>query len=514
MSKENYLKIGKAFQLKNKKDYLIYRTFEIFPGFLSWATLIFLAYLSFSAPFFAAIFIIIFDILWFIRLSYWYLHLAAAFRIMKKIIKVDWLEKLKENPFSKNNWQNIYHLIILPFYKENFVLIKNTLDALANSNYPVKEKFIVVLAGEQRAGKHAENIINKAEDLYKDKFFKFLTTLHPSNIPGELAGKGANATWAGKKAKKIIDDLGLAYENIIVSNFDIDTVVPKNYFSRLTYVYLNTKDRLHTSYQPIPLYTNNIWDAPSLSRIAAFSTTFWMLINQERIEKLKTFSSHSMPFKALVDVGFWKTDIVTEDNIIFFQCFLKYNGNYRTTPLYFPVYMDANIAETTLKTIVNIYKQHRRWGWGVETIPYMIYGFIKNKMIPFKKKINLAFEYIESFWAWATNSIIIALFGWLPIAVGGKEFQKTVLAYNLPDITGTILNVALLFLIFSMFFSISLLPPRPPKYKKTKFFWMAVQWILTPFILIFLIVIPALDAQTRLLFGKYMGFWVTPKIRK
>jgi hypothetical protein len=41
-----------------------------------------------------------------------------------------------------------------------------------------------------------------------------------------------------------------------------------------------------------------------------------------------------------------------------------------------------------------------------------------------------------------------------------------------------------------------------------------LQWILTPINLIFFGSVPALDAQTRLLFKKYMGFWVTPKHRK
>ena len=36
---------------------------------------------------------------------------------------------------------------------------------------------------------------------YGDKFFKFLVTFHPSGLPGEIAGHGANDAWATKKQK-------------------------------------------------------------------------------------------------------------------------------------------------------------------------------------------------------------------------------------------------------------------------------------------------------------------------
>ncbi len=532
----DYLKIGKATEIQNKKDRLIYRSFEILPGFLSWLTIGLLVFFSFANPFFVAAFIIAFDLYWIIRVAYFYSHLGAAFSVMKKIKKIDWFQKLKElNPHTITseglktesqdnrsfgvgvNWEGIHHLVILPFYKEGKETIKPTIEALYGSNYPAKEKMIVVLASEERIGQEAQKIAQEIKNEYEDKFLKFLTTVHPKDIPGELAGKGSNTAWAGRKAKELIDQLGLSYENIIVSSFDVDTVVPPDYFSRLTYVYLTTEDRLHASYQPVPLYFNNIWEAPSLSRIAAFSTTFWALINQERPNRLKTFSSHSMPFKALVDVDFWMTDIVTEDNIIFFQCFLKYDGNYRVVPLYFPVYMDANVGKNFRETAANVYKQHRRWAWGVETIPYMFYGFLKNKRIPLGKKIIYGFDYIESFWSWATNSFVIAIFGWLPGLVGGIEFKNSVLALNIPGVTGGIGNIALIFLIFSAFFSINLLLLKTEdlkNHKKKKFAWLALQWLLTPFIMITLIAVPALDAQTRLMFGKYMGFWVTPKHRK
>jgi hypothetical protein len=42
---------------------------------------------------------------------------------------------------------------------------------------------------------------------------------------------------------------------------------------------------------------------------------------------------------------------------------------------------------------------------------------------------------------------------------------------------------------------------------------LALEWFSVPFIVTFLSALPALDAQTRLMFGKYMEFWVTQKQR-
>ena len=75
--------------------------------------------------------------------------------INKESIKIDWEKKVKELP----NWQDYYHLIILPTYKEKPKIIKESLDSLINSNYP-KEKLIVVLAIEERAGIKAKEIAN------------------------------------------------------------------------------------------------------------------------------------------------------------------------------------------------------------------------------------------------------------------------------------------------------------------------------------------------------------------
>lgn len=213
-------------------------------------------------------------------------------------------------------------------------------------------------------------------------------------------------------------------------------------------------------------------------------------------------------------MDFWPTKNVSEDSRIFWQALLFYNGNYRNIPLYYPVSMDANLANNFWKTTLNVFKQQTRWSWGVENIPYFTFGSIKNKVMPLTKKIYHGFHHWEAFWSWATNSLLIFMLGWLPLFLGGNDFNSTVLSYNLPRMTRLLMTLAMVGLIGSAFYTLKLLPPRPEKYKSRKYFWMIVQWILVPIVMIVFGAIPALISQTRLMFGKYMGFWVTHKQRK
>ncbi len=518
----NYTKIGSASDLENPKERRIYRLLEIFPAVLSWGTLIGVVLISWLTPIFAAVFIIAFDVYWLLKTIYLALHLRSAFGKMRKNMEIDWLEKLKTdsnlqtypNLQTKNNtWNRIYHLILLPFYNEPEETIRASVESLANANYP-KEKMIIVLAAEEKIGNSAVEIAEKIKKEYENKFFKFLITIHPADIQGEIPGKGSNIAWAGKKSKEeIIDALQIPYENVIVSAFDVDTVIYPDYFSRLTYVFLNTPNNQNFSYQPVPFYTNNIWQSPALARVVAFSATFWHTLQQERTERLTTFSSHSMPLQALINVDFWQPNMVSEDSRIFWQCLFRHNGNYGTIPLYYPVKMDANAAPNFLQTMKNLYKQQRRWAWGCENIPYMLFGFWKNKEIKFRKKWHYSWIYIEGFWSWSTNTLIIFMLGWLPIILGGEIFKQSLLAYNLPQITRWLMTLSMVGIITSIYLTMVILPPKPIEYGKHKYIAMVLQW---PLLLITMVVFgafPALEAQTRLALGKKfrLGFWVTPK---
>lgn len=513
---KQYLRTAKASDLKSPKERIIYRAFEILPGFLAWFTLLGAIFFSWFNPVLIAFFIIAFDIYWLIKTIYLTFHLRSEYTQLKKEMKIDWLRKVK----SIKNWQDIYHLVILPTHKEPLEVVRTCFQAIANSDYP-NDKIMIVLAIEQRDGEEAKEMAKSLEKEFGNKFLRFLTTVHPDGIIGEIKAKGSNSAWAARKSKQeLIDKMKIPYENVVVSCFDIDTQVYHKYFSCLTYYYLTVEEPTRTSYQPVPMYNNNIWQAPCFSRVVASSATFWQMMQQQRPDRLSTFSSQSISFKALVDVDFWQTNMVSEDSRIFWQCLLHYQGDYKVIPLHCPVFMDANVAPTLFRTIINVYKQQRRWGWGVENIPYLFFGFLKEKKISFKDKFHWIWIQLEGFWSWSTNSLLIFFLGWLPLYLGGQKFNVTLLSYNLPRITRTLMTIAMVGLVASAIYSTLLLPPLPKKYddkpfrRLLKYLTVVVQWVLLPFTIIIFGAIPGLEAQTRLMIGKYMGFWVTEKKRK
>jgi len=523
----DYLKIGKASDLSGR-DRRHYRWLEILPGGLSLLTLLVLIILSYFKPVWVAYFIIAFDVYWLLLVIYMAIFLISSYRKLKHGLKVDWRQKcldLKNNPqeaapdsLARQGlaWEELWHLVILPTYNESEEILRTCLSALAHDNYPAA-RLIVALGIEERGGPEAAARAQKMAAEFSQSFYRFAVTVHPDNLAGELKGKGANQAWCVQQVKRdIIDELKLDYDKILVSVFDIDTIIQTGYFFALTYKFLTVSQPYRASYQPIPVYHNNIWKAPFFSRVAATSNTFWQMIMQIRQESLVTYSSHSMTWRALTEIGFWSTKNVSEDSRIFWHCLMHYNGHYRVEPIHYLVSMDVTCDQNIWRTARSLYKQQRRWAWGGENIPYLLFNAAKrwkNKDLDKGRIIGHIFIQIYGFHAWATNALIIAVIGWLPMLLGGDRFNSSVLSGNLPIITQNLMNVAMIGLFLSAIISALLLPKRPKDYTIWKNIKMTLEWIFVPVTIVIFGSVPCLEAQIRLMLGKYMGFWVTPKSR-
>lgn len=502
-----YLHIARATDLAGWNR-VLYRAFEMLPAILSLGTLGIFVLMAFIQPAIAAYFSIIFSIYWLFKVMYLSVHLWYGHRRMQAYLRVDWNMRLAGMPHD-----DVFHLVIFPYYREGYAVLKESVEAIHATKWNHK-RVAIVLAAEERAGEEALRIGEQLCAEYGEEFHSMIITVHPAGLPGELAGKGANSSWAAKEAReKILDAHQIPHEQVLVSCFDSDTVVYPQYFGILTWHFLTTEDRQNCSFQPTPLYNNNIWHAPMLSRVMAYSSSFWQMIQQERPEMLVTFSSHAVGFAGLEKAGFWQRNVVSEDSRIFFNLFVRNDGAWRVVPLAYPVSMDANAASSLFQTAKNIYKQHLRWTYGAENIAYALFAFIHNPRIPLGKKVHATMVQIEGFWSLVTHPIILFFIGWLPLIVGGKSFSVTVLSYNLPVVAQWFLTAAMFGLAISAVLSMRLIPPRPPEYTRWRSVQLFLQWLFVPVTMVLFSAIPGLDAQLRLFFGRYMGFWVTPKSR-
>lgn len=534
----------------SRKEWRLERFFQALPGSASWTILLGMLVLTFWKPLEAAILILAFDLYWLMRLLYMTLFLVLASLRLGIERHTDWitrmrgldsLEEYKSAVFHAQapvNWKRrishwlhkrelsfvrtdlsrplsdeVYHLVIIPVAKELPSILKPGIQSLRQQTFPTS-RMLVVFAVEEWAPRDVYEGIALIQKLYRDDFMDLLVIAHPEGLIGEAKVKGANASFAAKKAADYFSKKGVSLENIIVSCFDADTVVGPEYFGCLTYNFLLHPNRTRSSFQPIPVFHNNIWEAPEFTRILDIGSSFFQLVEATNPEKLVTFSSHSMSFKALVDVGFWPVDMISDDSAIFWKTFIHYDGDYQVVPLYVTLSMDAVNAGSWWRTVVNVYRQKRRWAWGVENFPIVARAFLRAKKIPLWTRIRHTFKLFESHVSWASWAFLLTFIGWLPVLFAGREFSNSVLYYSAPKITGIIFHISALSLLVTILLSLALLPKPKVRYPLLQRMIHAVEWLSIPVVATLLSALPALDAQTRLMSGRYMEFWVTEKSRR
>lgn len=491
-------------------DYQRYRLYEMIPGALIWLTLILGLTLSFFVPLPMMYIIIVFDIYWVLRVVYFSLYLVVSWSRFRKALKVNWFDKLVH---TFPEWQKTKSVVFLPVATESVEVVRSTLKALQLSTFPPKKLFIV-LAGEDRQKAHWQAIQAAVSKEFSGAFADILFTTHPVGLPDEIVGKGSNIHFAEYEFKRYADERGWKYEDIIISVFDIDTIIHPEYFAHLHFLYLSHPRPTHSSFQPVTLYNNNIWESHAVLRIMAFGTTFWTLFSLARLDNLVTFSSHSMSFKAVMDVGGHAKNIVSEDSRIFYQCWFHYGGDYEVTPLYIPVSMDTVHDDTMWQSLKNLYYQQRRWAWGSEHIPYVLWEFRKHPEISFGKKAAILFHELEGKWSWGVVAILITVMGRLPLWFADDAVRQSALFFTTPQVLQVLMTIAMIGLVVSAVMSLLILPPRPHTERPSRYIYMIAQWIIVPVSLIFFSALPCIDAVTHLMFGKYLGFNISQKKRK
>jgi cellulose synthase/poly-beta-1,6-N-acetylglucosamine synthase-like glycosyltransferase len=515
---------------KDRKGH--YRFFEILPGSLSWLLLLTPLILSFISITAAVIFVLAYLLIYFIRSLGYDVRAISGYITMKQQLKIDWNELLDDlnndsippnakrpkwhykNLERRRTFERIYkpsemvHAVILATVNESKEILEPTLESIISSTYD-SHKIILIFAYEGRAGEVTKERVLSLAKKYRSHFRDVLAFQHPNNIPNEVIGKGGNITYAGRHLADYVKEHNIPADQVLVTTLDSDSRPNKLYFSALTYLFCIVPKPLRASYQPLPMFTNNIWDAPTMMRVIATGNNLFYIVLTKRPHMERNFSSHAQSLQALIDIDFWSTRTVVEDGHQFWRSYFRYDGDYRVYPLSIPIYQDAVLADGYLKTIKAQFIQLRRWTYGASDIAYIAdKAFFHKNKVPKKDAIGKFFRALEGHVTWATGTALVFGAAFIPAFFHPQSFA----AHELPHIVSRIQEIGIIGLLASMYVCLVTLPPRPARYKRHRSVLMVLQWALAPVVAICFSSLAALNSQTRLMFKKYLSrFDVTEK---
>ncbi|HJP70475.1 MAG TPA: hypothetical protein VJ975_02010 [Candidatus Limnocylindria bacterium] len=540
------------------------RVLEMVPGMISWAVLILPLWLSFSYPWLVAYFVLSFDFYWLCRALWFSAAVIVAYVRIRRVLASDWGQRLENVRFASElvadvrahahpdqespadaAWgvsvtartgeaisrrakhdleedlrrvralpepppasDELIHLALIPTYTESLEKLRHTVRALADAEWPAERKICAIITRETDEGGIANVAALRME--FGDAFAEFIHILDPLE-PGIVIGKSSAMAWGGRYLYRLlVRERGMDPRRIMITDLDADYRVHPQYFAYLSWMHLTDANRETQLYQPIPYFHNNIWDAPVMQRLFAAVLTQLQMWRSVLPEKLQSFGSYSTTLHLVHDVGYWATDAIPEDSRFYWKSYFRYGDRFRAVPLFIPIYGDAVRARGYWRSMAEQYLQARRWAWGVTDIPYVIQNALSHPEISFWSRfwrvMNLFGEHIN----WAIAPFVVMFGATVPLLIN-PAFAETTLGQNLPLFASVMLTIALIGLFVLVVVESKIVPPRPSSWGPVQRIASYVQWLGLPFVGIFFSNLPALDAQTRLLTGRYLEYRVTEK---
>lgn len=496
-----------------ENDAAVQRFLEILPGLLAWSIILLPVWGAFIMPQLVAYIVLGFIVFWFYRSFSAAILGLRGYRRIRAWEKIDWGKKYQEEAGKDSlPWGKIRHIVVIPTYNESAEKISSSLETLTNQKGIAKKSLAVVLSFEERAPaarERAEVILEK----FAGKFGHFWATFHPDGLPGEIRGKAANEAWGAKEAKKkLVDETGWDIKKTTLTSADADARFHPHYFAGLTFAFASNPNRYLRFWQSPIFWYNNLHRVPAPIKIVGVMGNIIHIANLQEPDGLFfNYSTYSSSLALIDDIGYWHRDIIPEDWHIFLQAFFHKEGKVEVEPLFLPTHIDAPEGQTYLGSLRARYEQCKRHAWGATDIPYAVKQFFKHPEIPLAARFLRIFKLFETHLIWSTNWFLLTLGATLPVIVN-PVFARTALGYQLPSIARMVLTVCLLALLTMILLDRALRPKREKKPSLWQTAWEYGQWVMMPLATLFMSVLPGLDAQTRLMFGRNLEYRPTEKV--
>ena len=278
------------------------RLLEILPGALTWFALL--------VPVVAAFAIRLNDpgMLWILGVgavlldAYWLVRTTITVRGVRRTLKelkaaevIDWWQRCQEFeaalPAGAPAPSDVVQCVLIPTYTELYDVLRATVAALAEQNYPEHLRVCAIITRETDLG-GIENVA-RLRDEFAGSFRLFLHIRDPL-LPGIVVGKSAAMAYGGPVLKAACDELGLDPSRTLITDLDSDFRLHPQYFAYITLQFCSVPDRLVSIWQPVPVFLNNIWRVPTAVRVMATAATQWQMFLHQNPHRLVMFSSYTM----------------------------------------------------------------------------------------------------------------------------------------------------------------------------------------------------------------------------
>lgn len=480
------------------------RALEFLPGFLAWMLILSPLWGSILIPTALAYFILFFDVYWLYKSLALVVTATVAYRKIVDSEQKDWNAKAK----ALSHYDEVHHILIVLNYKESVDKLRRTFNALSEQTFPTKQLHIV-LAMEKRE----EEAKQRFELLHKEfghRYGDFFATYHP-DVLGEVKGKSSNEAYAGRVAyQKLFEEGKLNVDYATISSVDADSIFDKQFFACLTYKFLTDSKPYNKFWQSAIVFHNNIWDVPAPTRITSFFGNLYRMALLVQPDRLLTHATYSLSMKLIKSVDFWDVDVIPEDYRIFFKAFYKKKGNIWVEPIFLKTSMDAALSKSYVSSLKNKYDQERRWSWGVSDNPLFIKWWLTVPGVPFYRKTTLTLNVLIDHILWPSYWFIVTVAANV-MAIINPVYSRTALGFDLSQLAGSILSIALLTMLAMLYIDYKNRPTNQnlPLRRKLLF---PLEFLMMPIVGFFLSALPALISHTQLMFGKRLEYKVTDKV--
>jgi cellulose synthase/poly-beta-1,6-N-acetylglucosamine synthase-like glycosyltransferase len=481
------------------------RILEVLPPALAWVAITSPAWAAVVAPEVLGYFLVAFSVYWLWRSCEFSIGLIIGVLRLNGSQRRNWAADGERMP----GYSRMHHVVLVPTYRESDEILVDTLECIANQTAPA-EKIAVVLAFEARDPEAPE----RAERLrarFEGRFGNLLVTMHP-DLPGEVKGKSSNLHWAARRVQDELIATGkLDARNLLVTVCDADSRMDRQFLAALSVEVLSHPDgRLHI-YQPAILFYANYSRLALPLRTVSSVFSLYSLARLAATHRLVPQSTYALTWWAARRVGFWDVDVVPEDSHMFFKVWLHLGKRVKTRAMYLPVYADAAEGVNLVRSVGSTYQQIRRWAWGVSDVPYLTLRTLRARHIPRYMRVQRVGWYVEEHLVWPSHWFLLTLGGMLPPLIN-QVWAHSSLGIWQTAAYSTFLGLCMPSLILAVVADVWLKWRSEGTCNLGVLLSSLPGFVLLPFTGLACVALPALDAHTRLLFGRSLAYQVTEKV--